>query len=180
MDTLHSFRLPVAVAATLLLAACDGGSDAPPPGLPMLFALEAGASLAENGQTLDCHVNYIVELERETQRTSAFVEYAGTMGGEAGRTILNPDGSGVSLVGDAFSRVIVRLTLPNSVTITSVGLPPPNDPPNFWDGVANFSGREAPGDLISGDWQCLPFYTVIGGVDDSVMIASGTWFTTPL
>lgn len=174
-------RLFSALLATALLQACSSSDDAPPPALPGFFTLEGTATLVDGEQTLDCHINYIVELSGETLRSNSFVEYAGNMGGEAGRRILNPDGSGMALVGDAFSNIRARLTFPDTVLIQGVNVPgPPADPPNFWSEIIEFNGRLGPNDLISGDWLCAPFFTEVNGIDDSFLYADGTWFTTPI
>ncbi|HNP35233.1 MAG TPA: hypothetical protein PKK10_05225 [Woeseiaceae bacterium] len=169
------------IVACVLLQACSSGSDAPPPSLPTFFSLEGAASTKSGEEMLDCHIDFMVELSGETLRSDSFVEYSGSMGGQAGRKILNPDGSGISLAGDAFSNVRVRLTYPDIVLIESINVPgPPADPPDFWTELLELNGRLGPKELISGDWLCAPFFTEIGGIDDSFLFADGSWFTTPL
>lgn len=143
--------------------------------LPLFFRLEGSASLQAGEQALDCHIDFIVELAGETARTNAYVEYVGTMGGEAGRSVLNPDGSGIGLVGDAFSEVRVRLTFPDRVVIEAINLPPgeTHDPPSFFEELTRFEGMLAPAELISGEWLCAPFFTR----GDEVLFADGLWFT---
>jgi hypothetical protein len=162
-----------------LLSGCNHSDSAAPPELPLFFRLEGSASLQSGEQTLDCHIAFIVELAGETARTDTFVEYVGTMGGEAGRSILNPDGSGLRLVGDAFSEVRARLTFPNGVVIEAINLPPwvAHDPPSFFEELTRFEGTLAPPDLISGEWLCAPFFTDLGGLADDTLFADGVWFT---
>lgn len=129
--------------------------------------------------TLTCHIDFIVELTGVVAQDDTFIEYTGTMGGEAGRVVLNPDGSGFALIGDAFSQIRARLTYPSTVHIESVNLPPGpvHDPPGFFEEIVDFTGTFGPGDLISGDWLRAPFFTDLGGFADETLFADGTWFT---
>lgn len=169
----------VLIALTPVLASCGGGGSDSASQLPLFFRLEGTAMQVVDDQTLDCHIDFIVELSGETMRTDEFVEYVGTMGGEAGRRLLSPDGSGWALAGDAFSQVRARLTFPASVTIESINLPPGpvHDPPSFFEEIVQFTGSLGPQDLISGDWLCAPFFTDLGGFADDSLFADGTWFT---
>lgn len=173
-------RQPLLILAVSgLLFGCDSSGGGAPPELPQFFRLKAAASLQAGEQSLDCHVSFIVELAGETVRTNAFVEYVGTMGGEAGRQVLNADGSGIALVGDAFSEVRARLTFPDQVVIESINIPPfvAHDPPGFFEEIVRFDGTLGPADLISGEWLCAPFFTERGGFEDDTLFAEGTWFT---
>jgi hypothetical protein len=162
-----------------LLSGCDGSDGDAAPELPEFFRLEGSASLQAGQQTLDCHIDFIVELAGEIARTNAFVEYIGTMGGEAGRKVLNADGSGIALVGDAFSEVRARLTFPDRVLIEAVNLPPyvAHDPPSFFEELTRFEGTLGPAELMSGGWLCAPFFTDRGGFEDDTLFADGLWFT---
>lgn len=171
-------RFPVVVFSTLGFG-CDGSGGHPPAALPQYFHLEGSASLESGTQTLDCHIDFIVELAGESARTDAFVEYLGTMGGDAGRQVLNPDGSGFALNGDAFSEVRARLTFPDQVFVEAINLPqgPTHNPPSFFEELTTFSGTLGPGDLLSGEWLCAPFFTDLGGFADDTLFADGVWFT---
>jgi hypothetical protein len=162
-----------------LLFGCGGSDGGASPELPEFFRLEGSASLQAGEQTVDCHIDFIVELAGETARTNAFVEYVGTMGGEAGRQVLNADGSGIELVGDAFSEVRARLTFPDQVVIEAINLPPfvAHDPPSFFEELIRFEGRLGVAELISGEWLCAPFFTDRGGFEDDTLFAEGLWFT---
>lgn len=167
------------VAVFGLLVGCNGSGGDADPQLPELFFLDGSASLQSGTLTLDCHINFIVELAGETLRTDTFVEYVGTMGGDAGRQVLAPDGSGFALNGDAFSEVRARLTFPNQVSIDAINLPPgpTHVPPSFFEEIIRFEGvLSAPG-LISGEWLCAPFFTDLGGFADETLFADGVWFT---
>lgn len=147
-----------------------------------MFRLNGSATLESGEQTLTCHIAFVVELAGEVARTDALVEYVGTMGGEAGRQILNPDGSGFALNGDAFSEIRARLTFPDAVVIEAINLPPqtPHDPPSFFEELVRFDGMLGPGDMLSGEWLCAPFFTDLGGFVDDSLFADGAWFTETL
>lgn len=172
-----------AVFAAGAIAACNGGSSGidDTPSLPPNFSLEAIASAVDGDRSVECFINYLAELGGETARTPSRVDYVGVMGGEAGRTVLADDGSGLALIGDAFSQISVVLLLPDHVTITAINLPPsvPHDPPNFWEQILVFEGTLLPGGGITGNWICAPFFTDRGGFDDDRIFAQGSWLASP-
>jgi hypothetical protein len=171
------YALPLSILGLLL--GCDDSSSPENPSLPGYFFLDGSASLQAGEQTLDCHINFIVELAGETLRTDTFVEYVGTMGGGAGRQVLNPDGSGFALNGDAFSEVRARLTYPNQVVIDAINLPPGpiHDPPSFFEELIHLEGVFGADDLITGEWLCAPYFTDLGGFADETLFADGLWLT---
>lgn len=172
-----NYTLPI--TTLVLLFGCGDSTIDTPAQLPGFFLLEGSASLQSGDQTLDCHIDFIVELAGETLRTDTFVEYVGTMGGGAGRQVLNPDGSGFALNGDAFSEIRARLTFPDHVIIESINMPPgpTHTPPSFWEELINFEGSLGPAELISGEWLCAPFFIDLGGFADETLFADGLWFT---
>lgn len=183
-------RIGIAAAMTggaavmLLVAACDGGHSpaAEPPALPELsFWLRARAETTADSFTVTCALDYIVEIAGEVSRSNEVVEYVGTMGGEASRTILAADQSGVSFVADAFSEIQVLLFVPDRVQIDLINVPP--NPPGvvsrFWDEQHRFEGVLA-GNTIEGEWTCAPLDTEIGGINDDSIFAVGAWFTEPV
>jgi hypothetical protein len=94
------------------------------------------------------------------------------MGGGAGRRVLNPDGSGFALEGDAFSAVRARLTFPDQVVIEAINFPPStrhDPPPSFWQENIRFNGTLGPAESISGEWLCAPFFTM----EDDALFADG-------
>ncbi len=158
----------------------SGGDDADPvDALPSLyFWLHASAEGQSGEFTVECGLDYIVELGDEVSRTDAAVEYLGTMGGEARRSLLRGDGSGVAFIADAFSEVQVLLTFPNRVQINMINLPP--DPPGvssrFWSEQRRLEGSVI-GERIFGDWTCAPLDTVVNGINDNSIVLPGTWLT---
>jgi hypothetical protein len=175
----------MAACAGLALAACDGGGAGAPAAspLPTLFALHAVGHAEQADLTVDCSLDFIVEVSGEVSRTSDVIEYVATMGGEAIRTLLRPDGSGVSLRADAFyPRMQVLHLLPDRVQLVSLDFPPDGPPTGsrFWDELRFFDGAIDRDGVISGDWLCAPLDTAQGGIDDDTVFAEGTWETTTL
>ncbi len=170
-----------------VLAGCGGGGgsggNAPPPELPLFFHLDATASTVENGLTVDCGLGFIVEISGEVSRTPDVVEYIATMGGDARRSLLHSDGSGVALWADAFyPRMQVLHLLPNRVQLVSLDFPP-DDPPSgsrFWDELRFFDGFIDANGVIEGDWLCAPLDAEQGGIMDDTVFAEGTWRTTAI
>ena len=180
------FRMRTVLVSLLMFAGCGGGSDAPSfdrtgrPELPvLLFWLRASAETQVNDVTVECSLDYLVDIAGEVARTDDVVEYVGTMGGEARRSLLNPDQSGVAIMADAFSEVQVLLLVPDRVQINQINLPP--DPPGassrFWDEQRRFDGQLGPGDLMTGEWVCAPLDTEIGGIVDDTISADGVWYS---
>lgn len=176
----------MAACAGLLLAACDddGGRSAPAePPLPASFVLHAVGHAEQDDLTVDCSLEFIVEIAGEVSRTRDVVEYIGTMGGEAIRTLLRPDGSGVSLRADAFyPRLQVLHLLPDRVHLVSLDFPPdgPSTGSRFWDELRFFDGNLGADGTIEGEWLCAPLDTEQGGINDDSVFAEGTWFTEEL
>lgn len=160
------------------LAACgDSGAVA----LPERMHLLGEARSSDGGLTLECGLDYVIELESEEDRGSDRARYRGQMGGEAGRVVLDAQQAGWSLIGDAFSQVRVVVTEDNGLEIMSLGLPAPANPsrPSFWEGVADFEGVYDGGGRAHGIWTCAPFYTDLGGFADTAWAVSGTWRIEP-
>ena len=178
-----AYRGLIGLAVVLILCAgCgNGGNDpsADAAALPTLnFWLHASAATKVDGITVECGLDFIVEIAGEVSRTSNVVEYVGTMGGEARRYILNPDESGTGFSADAFSEVQVLLLVPDRVQINMINVPP--DPPGvssrFWDELRHFEGWLV-GDQINGEWTCAPIDTEYNGVNDNTIFAPGNWFS---
>ena len=169
----------LALISSGLLLGCNSSNGGARQQLPAFFLLQGSASLQSGEQTLECHIDFIVELAGETLRTDTFVEYVGTMGGGAGRQVLRPDGSGFALNGDAFSEIRARLIFPDQVIIEATNLPPgpTHTPPSFFEELSRFEGTLGSAEMISGEWLCAPFFTDLGGLADETLFADGLWFT---
>jgi hypothetical protein len=173
-----SKALPSAAAA-LLAFGCGGNGGSTYAELPGFFKLNAIAHAEADDETVDCKLDFIVELAGEVSRTDAVVEYVGTMGGEAERSILKPDQSGAGFIADAYSEIQALLILPDHVEINTINVPPgdPNVTSRFWDEIQHFDGRLGPADRITGEWICAPLDVEYGGVQDDSIFAPGTWHT---
>jgi hypothetical protein len=172
-------------ALAIALSACDGngsrdGQDRAQ--LPMFFRLDATAATQEGGFTVECRIDYVLDIAGEVSRTDAVVEYVGTMGGGANRSPLREDGSGVAFFADAhYPRMQVLHILPSRVQIVSLDHPP--DEPSssrFWGELRFFEGALQPDGSLLGAWTCAPLDTEYGGIVDDSVFAEGVWTGTPL
>ena len=170
----------IAIAATLLVACDEGGGRQHAPVLPMSFNLNGAAATDEDGLSVDCSLEFVVEISGEVSRTGEVVEYIATMGGEAVRNLLREDGSGVVLSAFAYyPRLQVLHILPDRVQLVSLDFPPdgPSTGSRFWDELRFFDGRISEDGVISGEWLCAPLDTEQGGITDDSVFADGTWET---
>ncbi|MEX0733919.1 MAG: hypothetical protein WD944_04680 [Steroidobacteraceae bacterium] len=171
---------------TVFLAGCDegnGGRRNEPPPLPLFFQLSATASAAGDNLTVECALGFTVEIAGEVSRTSEVVEYIATMGGDARRILLRPDGSGVDLWADAhYPRLQVLHLLPNRVQFVSLDFPPDSPPSGsrFWDELRFFDGFIDANGVIEGEWLCAPLDIEQGGINDDTVFAEGIWQTTEI
>jgi hypothetical protein len=176
--------LAAGILAAALLAACDDdGDDERVPELPTFFALNAVASAEEGVFTVDCSLEFVVDISGEVSRTDDVVEYIATMGGEAVRNILREDGSGVVLSAFAhYPNLQVLHILPDRVQLVSLDFPPggPSTGSRFWDELRFFDGTIDANDVIAGEWLCAPLDVEQGGINDDSVFAEGTWDTTEL
>jgi hypothetical protein len=175
---------PLATYITSLLAAlvvgCGGDAPGPAPdGIPLQLHLTAAASgTRSDGAGIDCGLDLHITLQAEVQRTAAVVEYAGTMGGEARRSVLPDTGIGFGFWADvSWPMVAARLLLPDSLEFI-LGDTSANDS-RFWDENAFLAGSRHPGDPGSGIWVCAPFDIYQGGYVDTTGIAQGRWTIEP-
>ena len=174
--------LAIGIAAAFA-AGCNEGSRQRVPELPMFFQLSAAAAAEEGGLTVDCSLQFVVEIGGEVSRTGDVVEYIATMGGEAVRDLRREDGSGVVLSGFAYyPRLQVLHILPNRVQLVSLDFPPdgPSTGSRFWDELRFFDGFIDRDGVISGQWLCAPLDTEQGGINDDTVFADGDWQTTEI
>jgi hypothetical protein len=175
----------VSIIAALASAGCDGrdGGRAAEPQLPMFFQLQATAATQQDDLSVECRLGFNVEISGEVSRTDEVVEYLATMGGDAQRILLRPDGSGVNLWANAFyPRLQVLHLLPNRVQLVSLDFPPDSPPSGsrFWDELRFFDGFIGADGTIEGEWLCAPLDTEQGGVMDNAIFAEGSWESTTL
>ncbi len=149
----------------------------------MFFQMNAAATAEDGEFTVDCSLEFVVEINGEVSRTNDVVEYIATMGGEAVRNILRDDGSGVVLSAFAhYPNLQVLHILPDRVQLVSLDFPPdgPSTGSRFWDELRFFDGTISQDGVITGEWLCAPLDVEQGGINDDTVFAEGTWETTEL
>ena len=164
----------------LLLVACADRAVFDPrgAGLPSeLHVVSTAAGPRGDGGTIDCGVDIRISLA-ESRRTLAFIEYTGTMGGEARRRTLDSTGAGFEFWADvAWPTVVARLVGLDSLelllgdTTTIDG--------RFWHENAFIAGARHQGDLGSGVWICAPLDIYQGGYVDTIGVVQGSWWVEP-
>lgn len=164
-----------------LLTGCneDEGNRRPPE-LPLYFLLNAVASTHDDDLSVECSLDFIVEVTGEVSRTN---EVLAIMGGGANRSLMREDGSGVEFWAEAFYPIVQMLhLLPNRVQLVNLDFPPDGPPSSsrFWDELRFFDGFIDQEGVISGEWLCAPLNTEYGGIDDDSVFADGTWETVAI
>lgn len=169
-----------ALAAASLLLACQTDDPTDPTAGPVLserFHLVGEAHGSDPaGRTADCEMHLTIELHEETRRDAALVESAGVYGGHLARTVLEPDGSGISLMPSVFGDAVVTLILPDSLELLFPGNAGSGS--RFWEALALLAGTWHDG-AGAGAWTCAPFDIYEGGWVDTVLVAQGTWRIEP-
>lgn len=169
------------IALALALGACAGATGVDDEGstpLPDFFRILGDANDSETvGGTVltaDCYLDIIVDLTVPAPGSAE----PGRFGGEVGRTVLRPDGSGLGLFADVAGAVDTRLIPPDSVEIVF----PENQGDSgsrFWDSLAILGGRVVGGAIASGEWTCAPFDIDRGDFADTAVTAIGSWHLEP-
>jgi hypothetical protein len=156
--------------SSLALAACSSSPTAPSSRLPANVRLQASASGTAGQLSITCQLDFTGTLE------DAGGSYRGTLGGEAVRTVLLPDGSGMAFSADAFYPEI-RIAFARSgrarLQAFLNGSPwAPEGISRFWDALLTFDGTyDAGAQSISGTWTCRPLDTRGDDLGD----VTGTW-----
>jgi hypothetical protein len=179
-------RCALLVPALLQILAC-GGPDAVAP-VPRNFptgSLQflASASGTDAGKSIDCHIDGILDINPVPVQRGTMTVYTGTGGGEAFRSVLASNGSGISFSADYYqANIEIRLIGEDSVEVRDVS--PYADPAlsRFWNAMTFFPGSASlmPGfgnGAANGAWTCFPLDTPpsSGGYYDADGIAVGTW-----
>jgi hypothetical protein len=174
-----AFSLLMAGGASL--TSCGDSEPLSPdsPSLPPRFRVVGNAAGGVGGRTAECQLNLVVELAHERRRDDQVVEYSGTHGGDVSRTVLESDGSGLSLWADVYNpETVARLTLPDSLELVlfdTVGVQS-----RFWREIAFLAGARRGGDPGSGTWSCAPFDINEGGYVDTSLTVQGRWQIEPV
>jgi len=179
-----STAIEFVLAALVLLMSCGRETSPteppiPPRSLPTRFRITGTASSSEaGGVTVTCALDLVFQLEAPPRAIPGGLEYDGTHGGRLRRTILNADGSGLSLEPDVFGRVVARSVSPNRVQIVI----PVNVSAEgrFWRELSQFDGTfDSTNNTASGTWKCAPFDIDSGGRADTMYVAPGAWRLFP-
>lgn len=164
----------------VLLAACGDGAVGPRggAGLPSeLHVTGMAAGPRGDGGSIDCGFDIRVSLA-ESRRTSGFIEYTGTMGGEARRRTLDSTGAGFEFWADvAWPTVVARLVGLDSLELL-LGDTTAADG-RFWHENAFIAGARHQGDPGSGIWTCAPLDIYQGGYVDTIGVVQGSWRVEP-
>lgn len=172
----------VTTAATTTTAGQGGDGGAPPAGptsIPNYFRLTAEAAGVDQGIDVACSLDFIFELDPERSRTDALVEYPGTHGGEAERTVLDENGDGFSFHADVFGEVVARLIFEGSVLELEIPINATTEE-SFWQELAFFPGTLEADGTGSGTWTCAPLEIDQDGYVDLVGTVDGTWQIEPI
>jgi hypothetical protein len=136
------------------------------------FRAQADAEF-QDGMSVDCELNYIIELELQSNDGFSRV-YNGTLGGEARRTVIDSTGGGIGFMADAFGLVEVQLVGHRIDIRYLTELPdrlPSEADSRFWNHLNAFSGEIASDGRVEGSWHCAPLDTR----GDESLFANGVW-----
>jgi len=171
---LHRHVALVSVACGAILACADGTTPRSPV-VPVLLPTNGVFSATAEGHDADMDVDCSLEFTASLHAEGS--GYRGSMGGEAQRRALNPDGSGRSFFADAFYPDIrIEVHADHSATIVAYdqdGKPwAPTGESRFWDAILSFSGSYDESTLsLNGEWECRPMDTH----EDSAGVVRGQW-----
>ena len=161
------------VGATILASGC---SDEPLAPLPASFRIEGCAAGDVGSLSITCDLEWSFETTGPPSPVPGGVSRVPVRwGGHAQRTVLEPDGSGISLAPDLFSPDSYVLIFPGNaieiVTPASV-----DDPTPFYRELGTLRGTIRGDGWGSGTWRCGPFETR----GDDTGIVDGIWILSPL
>lgn len=174
-----SSALRVLLFATLPALSAGCGDDALAPDGPELapyFRIEGHAAGAVGTLDITCRFEWLFEPAGDpTPLPEAVVRVPVRWGGDARRTVLLPDGSGISLWPDLFSPDSYALLLPDDsieiVSPASVG-----DATPFYRELGVLAGSLREDGTATGTWRCAPFNTR----GDDTGTVEGDWVLTPV
>jgi hypothetical protein len=130
------------------------------------------------GNTADCQLDLVMELDGDGRPVPSAIEFPGIMGGGVSRRVLNAEGGGFAFFADVYwpdaaarfgSRLRVDLVLGDTLSIEGG---------RFWHEIALLRGIRD-GNRASGIWTCAPFDIWQGGYVDTALVVQGTWRTAP-
>jgi hypothetical protein len=139
-----------------------------------------GHAFAEypKGRTVSCRFDWVFEVA-EARRTAELVEYTGAFGGDIQRTVLESDGSGLSLWADVYwPETLVRLLYPDSLELVLADTTQAEG--RFWREIGFLGGHLIGNGEAEGEWTCAPFDIYQGGYVDTSLVAVGSWRLEPV
>lgn len=177
----------VMVLASQVLGCDDDGTGAEVVGHHPLSAYfhVAGESATQEGDlSISCRFEWLYEVSgRPRELPDGSREVPVQWGGDAQRTILLPDGSGLSLWPTLFSPES-QVILAEDGGIELVDQVNLDAPSPFYQALGRLEGTLEETGNGSGSWACAPFGPGAapegGPVEDTVGVAVGTWSLTPI
>jgi len=163
------------LVVVLAAAGCAREVAGPAVALPLeLHVVGTAAGPRGDGGSIDCGFDLWISLA-EHRRAPMFIEYTGTMGGEAHRTTFDSTGAGFGFWADvAWPTVVARLVSQDSIELL-LGDSAITDS-RFWREMAFITGARHSGDPGSGTWTCAPFDIYQGGYVDTIGVVKGAWW----
>ena len=165
----------------ILAAACGDRHPVEPanaPVLPPRLHLVGEASGEDaSGRTASCQLDLMIELKGPPRRVGTTFEYEGTHGGDVNRTVLAPDGSGLSFWADVYwPSTVVRLLPGNRVELVlGDTVRVKTESGRFWQEIALLRGMMQGTGSGAGAWTCAPFDIDQGGYVDTSLAVAGSW-----
>lgn len=159
-----------------------GAAPAGPTSIPSYFRLTATAAGAMDDVDVTCSIDFIFELDAETARDEAHVEYPGVHGGEAKRSLLDSTGAGFVFDANSFGDVVATLRFGEGDTgDIDLAIPINETAKNrFWQELALFTGTLSSDGTGGGAWTCAPLDITQDGYVDDTVIVEGTWAMEPV
>lgn len=157
----------------------EGGGINTEQSVPTYFRMTATADgRTEEDINVSCFLDFIFELEAETERTEELVEIPGFHGGEARRSLLDDKGAGFVFSASAAGDVVATLRFPDELDLAI----PINDTAEnrFWKEMRLFQGTLAEDGTASGAWTCAPLDIEQEGYVDNEVVLEGTWSIEPI
>lgn len=129
------------------------------------------------GRTASCALDLVMEMGDEPRPAAGAIEYAGIMGGDVQRTVLEADSSGFGFFADVYWPTAVMRVGTRDLVDFVLGDTAQTEG-RFWKEIALLRGVRD-GAQVSGTWTCAPFDIWQNGYVDTILVVQGTWRTQP-
>jgi hypothetical protein len=166
------------ITSSVLILACGESAGPSQASLPDQLVLRGAVDqTTPEGLQVTCSFHVQVRLDGGVDPVRpGQMRYAGAMGGESARQVLDESGAGVSFFADmAWPTSFVDLIGEDSI---HVELAPGDGISPFWDEFSALHGTRDPAGGWSGPWTCYPMGSTEGHVD-TVGTAMGRWWIEP-